>query len=301
MAPRISDEAWQLLWGHYFIPDEGAPSYPSHQLPICGQLEFDVDIRKARWYESWVSGHAHHPSLEACIPPAIAQSMSRWYADAMRDRDEVQEVQDDTTSVRGKHIPRPLALGRREGSVRSFNKYKVISGIDGDAESTLSRAVPRRLPPVVQANEPATAKQHDLNTLVRNWRATTPAVPTLPREEGTTKDTLDSPEFELDLDDFQWSISSAGPIWGPDNVESAYAHSVDLEARLEGSVALTPSIATSFGPEDVSTPAFSSVSRYPSPDLAARFRESAPISPVTATSWGAPLSWPTTPASIERM
>jgi len=182
-----------------------------------------------------------------------------------------------------------------------MNKYKAINAFDGDAETTLSRAVRHRLEPVVQANEPTTAKQHDINTLVRNWRATTPAVPALPREEGTAKDTLESPDFELDLDDFQWSISSAGPAWYPNNDESAYAYSVNLEARLEGSVALTPSVATSFGPDDVPTPAFSNVSRYPSPDIAARFRESAPISPVTATSWGAPLSWPTTPASIERV
>lgn len=182
-----------------------------------------------------------------------------------------------------------------------MHKYKAINGFDRDAESTLSRAVPQRLSPVTQGNEPTTAKQHDLSTLVRNWRASTPAVPALPREEGTAKDTLESPDFELDLDDFQWSISSAGPAWYPGNDESAYAHSVDLEARLEGSVALTPSVATSFGPDDAPTPAFSNVSRYPSPDVAARFRGSVPVSPATATSWGAPLSWPTSPASIERV
>jgi hypothetical protein len=294
MSPRISDEAWQLLWGHYFIPDEGSPSYPSHQLPICGQIEFDVDIRKARWYESWVSGHVRHPSLEAAIPPTVAQSLSKWYHDTTRDRDEEPDAQ-HTTSVHGRHIPRPLALGRREGSIRSIHKYKAVNGRVGDAESALSRAVPHRLSPVTQANEPTTAKQNDLNTLVRNWRATTPAVPDLSREEGTVKDTLDSPGFELDLDDFQWSISSTGPAWYPENDQSIYACSVDLEARLEGSVALTPSIATSFGPGDVPTPLFSNVSRYPSPDIAARFKESAPISPVTATSWGAPEHWPTSP------
>ena len=165
-----------------------------------------------------------------------------------------------------------------------MHKHKALNGFDGDTESALFRAVPPRLSPVTQAIEPMTAKQHDLNTLVRNWRATTPAVPALPREEGTTKDTLESPDFELDLDNFQWSISSADPAWYPDNNMSVYAHSIDLETRLEGSVALTPSVATSFGPDDVPTPAFSNVSRYPSPDIAARFRGSAPISPVTATS-----------------
>jgi len=176
-----------------------------------------------------------------------------------------------------------------------------LNGFDGNAEPAISRAVPPRLSPVMQANEPTPAKQHDLNTLVRNWRATTPAVPALPREEGTAKDTLESPDFELDLDDFQWSISPAGPAWYPGNNVSVYAHSVDLGARIEGSVALTPSAATSFVPDDVPTPAFSNVSRYSSLDIAARFRESAPTSPVTATSRDAPLSWPTTPASIERV
>jgi len=113
--------------------------------------------------------------------------------------------------------------------------------------------------PVMQANEPTPTKHHDLNTLVRNWRSTTPAVPALPREEGTTKDTLESPDFALDLDYLQWSISSAGAAWYPDNNVSVYACSVDLEARLEGLAALAPSLATSFGPDHVHTPAFSNV------------------------------------------
>ena len=113
-----------------------------------------------------------------------------------------------------------------------MHKHKALNGFDGDAESALSRAVPPRLSPVMRANEPTTAKQHNLNTLVRNWRAATPAVPILPQEEGTAKDTLTSPDFELDLDDFQLSISSAYNV-------SVYAYSVDLEARLEGLVALT--------------------------------------------------------------
>jgi len=124
-----------------------------------------------------------------------------------------------------------------------MHKYKALNGFDGDAESALSRAVPPRLSPVMRANEPTTAKRRNLNTIVRTWQATTPAVPVLPREEGTAKDTLESPDFELDPHDFQWSISSAGPAWYPDNNVSVYAHSVGLQARLEGSVALTPSVA----------------------------------------------------------
>ena len=54
----------------------------------------------------------------------------------------------------------------------------------------------------MRANEPTIAKQHDLDTLVRNWWATIPAILALPRE-GTAKDMLESPDFELNLDDFQ--------------------------------------------------------------------------------------------------
>ena len=85
----------------------------------------------------------------------------------------------------------------------------------------------------MQANEPTPTKHHDLNTLVRNWRSTTLVTPALPREEGTTKDRLESPDFALDLDHLQWSISSAGAARYPDNNVSVYACSVDPEARLE--------------------------------------------------------------------
>ena len=39
LAPRISEESWNILWGHLFEPN--APS-PTSGIPICGRIEFDI-------------------------------------------------------------------------------------------------------------------------------------------------------------------------------------------------------------------------------------------------------------------
>lgn len=73
--------------------------------------------------------------------------------------------------------------------------------------------------------------------------------------------------------------------------------SVHLDQRLAGSVCLTPTTCTSFGPPEyeVVSP-ISHTYRLPSPDVAARCLYSPPLTPVTATSWGAPSEWPESPA-----
>ena len=77
---------------------------------------------------------------------------------------------------------------------------------------------------------------------------------------------------------------------------SPFAPSVHLANRLEGSVCSTPSDCTSFGlsNDEVHWP-LSPISRIPSPDIAQRMYEAVPRTPTTATSWGAPLSYPPSP------
>ncbi|KIM29550.1 hypothetical protein M408DRAFT_328794 [Serendipita vermifera MAFF 305830] len=324
IAPRISDDAWQLLWNSYFSSDDSnSPVVPSG-LPICGQIEFDVDVRKGRWYESWLSGQEHRITLEEAIPPSVAQTMTRWYQEhreaASHDASESLINDNATTAytaaapVRSKPIPRPLTLSTRSDGLKSLAKYKLVGNSsrepDGIAESMAvpsNKRAPSRLSPVVQVEESA-SNQKDIDTLVRNWRATTPMAPAIPRTGPAGEsipDTYDLPFSDIDMDDFQFSVSSPGPSsyhWLPSAELDGPLYSVGLDRRMLGSVVLTPSVATSFGPDDsFPTPTFSNASRFPSPDIAARMIEDSPATPSTATTWGAPLSWPTTAASFARL
>lgn len=317
ISPRISDDTWQLLWGPHFNAEETMAPSPSG-LPICGKIEFDVDIRKARWYESWLNRQERHIALDASIPASIAHTMSRWYNDHREtNQDEFDAAGADNMSVsapRARLIPRPLTLAtaQNEGSNRMASKYKVINSHDGEGYATESIASGskrrRRLSPVVQMDESVPSKQNDLDTLVRNWRAATPMAPVIPRDVPGDSlqdpDTLDSRALsEIDMNDFQWSVSSPGPMsplpYSPEY--GAPLPSVNIERRMAGSVILTPSVATSFGPNDSYYSPMPSSIRVPSPDIAYRLLEDSPYTPTTATSWGAPLSFPSTPASIHRL
>ena len=105
--------------------------------------------------------------------------------------------------------------------------------------------------------------------------------------------TASSASFELNLDDYAWSVSSLGPYYDSD-VESAPSEarvpSVHLDRRAVGSVTLTPSVCTTFGwnDEDEIHSIVSNVSRLPSPDIAGRALSDAPLTPATVTSWGPP-------------
>jgi hypothetical protein len=315
ISPRISDDAWQMLWSPYFNSEDNGPSIPSG-LPICGQIEFDVDIRKAKWYEYWVTGQERRVSLDASIPPSVAQTMSRWYQEHREATQDASEslLNDNaiasTVQPRSKPVPRPLTLSTRGDSFsKSLAKYRLINSRDADAtESIGSKRPPSRLSPVLQVDESASVNQKDLDTLVREWRATTPMVPAIPRPGPageSVPDTYDDlPVTELDMDDYQWSISSAGPPseWPSSAELDLPPRSIGLDRRMLGSVILTPSVATSFGPDSsLATPAFSNAFRFPSPDIAARMVEDSPATPSTMASWGAPLSWPTTPVSATRI
>ena len=317
ISPRISDDAWQLLWNSYFSDDSGATTATPLGLPICGQVDFDVDVRKARWYESWLAGQEHRISLDESIPPSVAQTMSRWYQEHREVPQDTSEslLNDNMTiasaaPVRSKPIPRPLTLSTRSDGLKSLAKYKLVGNSrETDAVDAAALAPKRaisRLSPVVQVDEPA-SNQKDIDALVRNWRASTPMAPVIPRTGPageSVPDTYDLPFSDIDMDDFQFSLSSAGPPsrWPTSAELDDPLYSVGLDRRMVGSVVLTPSVATSFGPNDsLATPTFSNASRFPSPDIAARMIEDSPATPSTATSWGAPLSWPTTPASVDRV
>ena len=68
VTPRISEDSWGVLWSHLFDARSPAPS-PS-QMPICGKIEFDIDFRRARWYDSWIS----IPRREVDVPQSVVPS-----------------------------------------------------------------------------------------------------------------------------------------------------------------------------------------------------------------------------------
>ncbi|KAI0375643.1 hypothetical protein BV20DRAFT_1117191 [Pilatotrama ljubarskyi] len=319
LSPRVSDESWPLLWGHLF--DARSPSLPPQQLPISGQIEFDIDLSKARWYDAWLgSSRRDYVDVPQSVTPSRAQSVSHWRGDSQTSINEPLDDQTDAISV--------VQLAKTNG--RNIRKLSLLDRFDGASVRSGSKLVPRdesppsqtarqggglqALSPIVQEDEPATAKKA-IDSRVQSWRmsATAAARSPLAATGQTSLDPVNMPntmadlptastsevQSELNLDDYAWSVSSVGP---PEyDLESVASWdrvlSVHMDRRGEGSVCLTPSICTSFGPDDEYDPSspISYMSRLPSPDLALRMLEDVPPTPTTATSWGAPLSYPPSP------
>ena len=322
LSPRVSDDTWPLLWSHLF--DARSPSLPLTQLPISGQIEFDIDVTTARWFDSWLaSSRREYADVPQSVAPSRPQSISHWRADSQGSINEPVDDQTDMISLTPQNVPR--------ASGRNIKKLSLLDRFDGASVRSGSKLVPRdesppsqtakqglalqALSPIVQEDEPATAKK-DIDSRVRSWRmsATAAARSPMAATGQTSLDPVNMPntiadlptasatEFELNLDDYTWSVSSVGP---PDyELESVYSWdrvpSVHMDRRGEGSVCLTASVCTSFGPDD-DYEAFSPVSymsRLPSPDIAWRMIEDVPPTPTTATSWGAPSEFPPSPAAF---
>lgn len=295
-TPRISDEIWPGLWGHLF--EARSPTSLS-QMPICGRIEFDIDRRKARWFDSWLTSDRRHA---ADVPVSVPPSLSHWREDSKNSffderGDERPEVLSGLrTESRGRHIPKKLSL---------VDKLEALSVTSSMAGNGAVQALSTSLATILQEGEPKTAKIA-LEKRVESWRASSSVTPTPMATTGQVD--LDSVPIPnnmqlsdidiladidgmdgIDLNDFAWSVSSMGP---PDYqslaspVSRSHASSVHLDRRLEGSVLLTPSTVTSWGPETLDNSPMSTIFRLPSPDLGQRVTEDCPPTPSTATSWG---------------
>ena len=328
-SPRLSEEAWQLLWSHHFTADQWdrQPALPSHQLPICGRIEFDIDVKRAKWYPSWIAGHIRHLSDEQTA--SVSEKRGSVY-----DGDDRDGTESELSNFKGlhlplssrRHVPRRLSLlDRREtdlppirGSIRTPSRLNHVEHDSGSSRLAVGgKHFIHSLSPVVQAEEPLTASQKDVNAFVRQWReSNTPTAPhnippspapeiqhTRPSISDLTA--LHSPQ--LDLADFAFSVSSRGPASPTSSAFSLnYTPSVDLAQRVRGSVCLSPSTQTSWGPasagyENFPLSARSLIDRLPSPDVAARMIEDSPNTPSTATTWGPPSTYPSTPVSPYRL
>ncbi|KAL1761133.1 hypothetical protein FB107DRAFT_201558 [Schizophyllum commune] len=310
MTPRISDDAWPLVWSHAF----DASSHGG-RLPIAGKVEFDIDFTQARWFRLWVSGSHREQEIPFMMdmPPSTidgpVSSPPRQH-DHSRHESKTTSVGDQgsqaatqsqapTLSKRVSHVPRKLSLVDRYDFPTSQPQSRTPS------RPTLSPT--RELSPILQEDEPQSA----LERKVRKWRARTSAVlpsplgvndadnaveeaPEHEHEEGADEEDEVS---ELNLEDYAWSISSYGPP-DYDQQMSLYGSlrvpSVHIAARAQGSVMLTPTTATSWGALNLPSPA-PTRSRIDTPDIAMRHLEDCPPTPTTATSWGPPSEWPASP------
>ena len=217
----------------------------------------------------------------------------------------------------GRHIPRKLSLVERldSASLGSSSRHVTTAA----KESSFPEPLHVSLTPILQAEEPNSAKA-DLELRVKSWYATSSAaatplvvtnqvsldpvnMPSTMMLKTSSKSSAEHAQGDLNLDDFMWSVSSSGPsdytkLESP--VSWSRVPSVHLDRRLEGSIMLSPSTRTSWGPDDDSLSVADSLSRLPSPDIAMRLLEDAPLTPSTATSWGPPLYYPNSPTYISR-
>ncbi|KAG5651355.1 hypothetical protein H0H81_008972 [Sphagnurus paluster] len=310
MTPRVSDEFWPYIWSHVF--DANATVRP----PISGKIEFDIDIRQARWYTSWMaSSHRDYVDHPFSANPSVAPSVT--HHERGESKTTFQDVDDEEPRFAApvtRHVPRKLSLVDRYDmmSVRSGTRHGSRSALSPPEQVHPSSQV---LSPIFQEEEPKSAK-HDLDSRVKSWRASAVLKPTPLAATGQTSlepvnmpntlpiedDLLATPDEELNLADFAWSVSSEGPNDYDPMSPMSWDHvpSVHIAHRMEGSVCLTPTTYTSFGPSDytLSSPG-SSIYRLPSPDVARRMYEDVPPTPSTVTSWGPVASLPSSPLYSE--
>ncbi|KAG9104475.1 hypothetical protein FRC06_002131 [Ceratobasidium sp. 370] len=287
-TPRITDDAWPLLWSRHLHTDDSALPLG---LPVAGRVEFDIDIPNARWYPMWfahVSRQELVPDLARAIPPS--------------PRGLGRDLSPNGSTRAPKSVPRPLALVPRDEPVVQVDSapspVPSTSGPKSASKETVEKV--RRWSALVTPN-PAVRVDSLSTELVAAGET---IVPPSTNETPAPLLTEETPEDEpLNLEDFQWSITSAGPPSPTSSCATSASSrviSVHLLQRNEGSVLLTPTTATSWGAPSVSD-VESDLNlnlgwRVRSPDIGERAEGSVLLTPSTATSWGAPLSYPPTPA-----
>ncbi|KAH8999138.1 hypothetical protein EDB92DRAFT_2005970 [Lactarius akahatsu] len=295
MTPRVSDETWPTLWGHLF--EARSPS--TQQSPVCGRIEFDIERRKARWLDSWLTSTRRHA---VDVPVSVPSSLSHWRGESKTSFDEKADEHSEAlpgAHTRGwsRHIPKKLSL------VDKFDTLSVTSSVaNAITRNGVANELANSLTTIFQEDEPKTVKKA-LEQRVQSWRASSSVAPTpiamtgqvgfdIPNKAqvGDVEVLTEVEDVEpLDLNDFAWSVSSIGPQ-DHEPLASAFSSprvsSVHLDRRIEGSVLLTPSTATSWGPKSLDYSPVSTLFRLPSPDIGRRMTEDCPPTPSTVTSWG---------------
>lgn len=278
ITPRITDDVWPLLWTQYFQPDDRSALPPT--IPVSGKIEFDLDLQQARWYNAWARSHGQIPGQIPSLPGRAIYE----------DDDSVVQASDNSGQRSRPTHMRQLSLLERRSSARSVPFPLMTTAQQPAGRGTSGDTAGMTETTDVQAN--ARNQRDDVESLVHKWRANTPTI-----NPGITHISPEPSPCSLNLDDYSWSISSAGPLTydplsSPTGSDSSRVRSVHLADRAAGSVVLTPATATSWGPPrsgfSREGSLISNASRYPSPDIAARAMSEVPLTPNTATSWGPP-------------
>ncbi|EJD53800.1 hypothetical protein AURDEDRAFT_110547 [Auricularia subglabra TFB-10046 SS5] len=328
MTPRVSDETWPFLWGHFF--DDNAPA-PVMGLPISGRIEFDIDVRKALWYHSWIGVQRGDVPIPASVAPSASYHRKRESRSTLFGDDDARSENglfplQLASSSRATVVNRPSKLSllqrnsEQPGANAASRDIILLDSRSPPSEQEVPTSTTKRLSPIPQDEEPVTAKRVEADNRVMQWRMASGTSPHPPSNKTgqisldpahmpnsapeTPADGLvvaaaaeDDEEVELNLDDFDWSISSAGPLSCLDSPNwPEPLPSVHLEYRLQGSVPPTPSTATTGWPYDYPDSPYALSIRLPSPDIAHRMLDDAPCTPSTATSWG-PASYAGSPVS----
>lgn len=311
MTPRISDESWHMLWSHLFE----SPSTPRGP-PIGGKIEFDIDFQQARWYSSWLStlirDNVERPlSRVPSSAPSVAHirgpSRTSIGEDISPEPDNLEGphfIQSRSVPDNPRHVPKKLSLVDRFDFPANRPESKINPAWNlelPDQGPSASKA----LSPIAQEEEPQSARD-ELDDRVKSWRAAAVVKPTsltgrgqpsldpinLPNNVSLDEDTSSGADAELNLEDFTWSISSVGPEdYDIMTIEtfSERLPSPDMALRMFYDCPPTPLTATTWGAPLSYPPSPLSDYRPPSLDLGFRTTFSAPLTPATATSWG-PLS-----------
>lgn len=287
------------MFAHLF--DARSPTFGITQLPVSARVEIDVDIQKARWFESWVA------QRRRVVEPSVISSHWRGESRTTFHDDHTDDRSEQLPVPRPRHVPRQLSLLDRfeSGSVASTTGHGALRE-EGPPESLLADAdFTPEIPTAVPANIPDPDER--LARRVKSWRASSSVAPSPMAATGQVSlDPVNMPngidlpsppgveEMELRLEDFQWSVSSEGP---GDYLESlgtpevwSRLPSVHLGERVEGSLLLSPSSnATSWGPtylDDDYQEVSASHSYFESVDIGRRVQGSVMLSPSVATSQG---------------
>ncbi|GJJ07453.1 hypothetical protein Clacol_001655 [Clathrus columnatus] len=313
--PRISDETWQILWASYFSDDRPPSQISSHGLPVCGRIEFDIDLKRAKWYNTWMGFTARDSegiSREASIVPSHWRGESRtsfFHPEMNLNTDDNSSPPQDTpfNPVR-RQGPRPLILENRESLHRRSSSRNSIQNIFhdlADHENNLPALsssaapqvfVPNALSPMVQElEETQSSKNEELNNIVKKWRESSIIASSAPPDkEVLIQPSLDPTpppsgldvELKLDLNDYSWSISSAGPLPSPASPGwPEKLPSIHLADRMQVSRCNTPTTCTSNGPASEYGDIPDSQSYcLPSPDIGWRVLDFVPLTPSTCTT-----------------
>jgi hypothetical protein len=313
-TPRLSDESWTSLWGHLFE----AHAHPvGMQLPIVGRLEFDIDLIRARWYVPWLTssqrerGERQVPSSSQAPSTRHGRPDSRSTLAEHRtdDEEELTPQNNPGSQFGGRHMPRKLSLlGRLDlldpsgvNTTHRFTSSVVARPLK------LEEPVPEAFVPTPPEEPEVPKAAQSAKEKVESWRASASLGATplaalgqtslepanmpnrLPLDHITVAEpgAVDS-DAELRLEDYTWSISSAGPPSYPGSPASNVMRlpSPDISRRMMEDCPCTPSTATSWGAPSSFPPSPTSDYQCPSIDIAQRHTFSMPATPSTATSWG---------------